>query len=94
MSALLEDEIHPRSAARFPLKGATLADRQSRIRGVPDLAISVSCNVGGAQHNGSLLWRGYTRVYAQVRGNVASFTRLQRLGISLNALDNQYVPFE
>ena len=31
---------HPRRASRDPLKGATLADRQSRIHGVLDSGIS------------------------------------------------------
>ena len=35
-----EVKAHPRSAARSPLRGAALADRQSRLRGVPDPAAS------------------------------------------------------
>ncbi|ARP92304.1 hypothetical protein CAL14_20125 [Bordetella genomosp. 9] len=38
----------PEALARFPLKGATLADRRSRIRGVPDRGALVFMGGGGA----------------------------------------------
>lgn len=47
-------QAHPRSALRFPLKGATVADRQSRLRAVPGRGLPVSCVAGGAGRHGEL----------------------------------------
>ena len=73
---------HPRAASRHPLKGAMLADRQSRIGGVLGWGISrwstLDAQVGATSHASNL---GCGHLTGMLRVEAVAFRR----GVALNA---------
>ena len=73
---------HPCAASRLPLKGATLADRQSRTGGVLGWGISrwsaLDAQVGAISHASNL---GYGCLTGMLRVEAVAFRR----GVVLNA---------
>jgi hypothetical protein len=73
---------HPRAASRPPLKGATLADRQSRIGGVLGWGIShwsaLDAQAGATSHASN---SGCGHLTGMLRVEAVAFRR----GVALNA---------